>query len=67
MTRKDYVIIANSISNYLEYAEQFPDGAWRKVAMQEFARQLSEDLYKDNPRFHFGRFLKACGLDYINE
>lgn len=53
MTRKDYVMIANTIGG-MTYLSEID----RATIAYDFADQLA----KDNPRFDTARFLTACGV-----
>jgi len=59
MTRKDYVIIAETIENVLftynmdEVVEE---------AFSSLADALSDKFAEDNQRFDRDKFVKACGL-----
>jgi len=54
MTRKDYVLIAQT----LEQA-YYLDNSQRLTIAKDFADKLS----LDNPRFDYDRFLTACGVN----
>jgi hypothetical protein len=60
MTRKDYVIIADSIKASRENWEGFTPEA--QDAIDGLARSLSSKLQADNDRFDRARFLDACGV-----
>jgi hypothetical protein len=60
MTRKDYVIIADSIKASRENWEGFTPEA--QDAIDGLARSLSSKLQEDNDRFDRVRFLTACGV-----
>lgn len=60
MTRKDYVMIADSIKASRENWEGFTPEA--QDAIDGLARSLSSKLQADNDRFDRARFLTACGV-----
>lgn len=60
MTRKDYVMIADSIKASRENWEGFTPEA--QDAIDGLARSLSSKLQADNDRFDRARFLNACGV-----
>ena len=61
MTRKDYVLIANTISELM--MSQRDRGAFAHApSLDEVARELAYALEGDNPRFDRDRFLDACGV-----
>lgn len=61
MTRKDYVIIADSIKASRENWEGFTPES--QEAIDGLARSLASALWRDNPtRFDRMRFLDACGV-----
>jgi hypothetical protein len=59
MSRKDYVLIASTISEERAIAKgQFEEiGA---AALASFAERLADKLAADNPRFDRDRFIAAC-------
>jgi len=62
MTRKDYVLIANAISDLM--ISQRDRGAFAHApSLDEVARELAYALEGDNPRFDRARFLQACGVN----
>lgn len=74
MTRKDYVLIADTIaqfsrdiaidgdSEYLtDRARAIRDG--ERDALVTLAHRLADQLRQDNPRFDRSRFIDACQLD----
>jgi hypothetical protein len=61
MTRKDYVMIANSIKASRDNWEGFTPEA--QEAIEGLARSLATKLQSDNPRFDRARFLDACGVN----
>lgn len=61
MTRKDYVIIADSIKASRDNWEGFTPEA--QEAIDGLARKIASALWLDNPtRFDRMRFLTACGV-----
>jgi hypothetical protein len=54
MTRKDYVAVADILSDYVEV---IPPEEYVEL-VREFSAYMSED----NPRFQHSRFFQACGL-----
>lgn len=60
MTRKDYVLIADSIKASRENWEGFTPEA--QEAIDGLARSLASKLAGDNPRFNRETFLAACGV-----
>ena len=59
MTRKDYRLIASSISSIQRCYDK---GTPENKAIKELAEQLSYELGMDNPRFDSYYFLTACGV-----
>jgi len=59
MTRKDYVIIAESIKNTRKV--ELTNGTVL-VSVAHLANTLATELEIDNPRFDRHRFLVACGV-----
>lgn len=62
MTRKDYVIIAESIKGSINYEKSFNNNQDGANALKFLALTLSSSLETDNPRFNRARFLDACGV-----
>jgi hypothetical protein len=73
MTRKDYVMIADTIREALadiarlEARETISDRGrthldGERVAVRDLAYRLGNQLRQNNPRFEMGTFLKACGI-----
>jgi len=60
MTRKDYVMVADSIKASRENWEGFTPDA--QEAIDGLARSLASKLAQDNARFDRARFLDACGV-----
>jgi hypothetical protein len=73
MTRKDYVLIADTIAQFSrdiaidEALTLTTNGravlSGERVGLQTIAHRLAEQLRQDNPRFDRHRFLQACQLD----
>lgn len=73
MTRKDYVLIADTIAglvrdiaieqsgNLSEKGKAILSG--ERLATQSIAHRLADQLRQDNPRFDRKRFIDACQLD----
>jgi hypothetical protein len=59
MTRKDYVMIAETLADLMA---DFNNGGDDTVSLTLVAVELAETLAKDNPRFDRDRFLTACGV-----
>jgi hypothetical protein len=59
MTRKDYILIADSIKNSRENWEGYQEG---QEAIDGLARCLATKLGQENPRFNRETFLTACGV-----
>ncbi len=59
MTRKDYVLIAETLADLMA---DFNNGGDDTVSLTLVAVELAETLAKDNPRFDRDRFLTACGV-----
>lgn len=73
MTRKDYVLIADTIAGHVrDIANQQFDAlsdrgkailSGERLAVQNIAHRLADQLRNDNPRFDRQRFIDACQLD----
>lgn len=61
MTRKDYVLIADSIKASRDNWEGFTAEA--QEAIDGLARGLASKLAGENDRFDRERFLAACGVN----
>jgi hypothetical protein len=73
MTRKDYVLIADTIAQFSrdlandagltlsERGQAILSG--ERAGLQTIAHRLAEQLRQDNPRFDRHRFIEACQLD----
>ena len=67
MTRKDYVMIAETIRELLGDIDRESPGmrevlTGERMGVASVARRLAEQLRQDNPRFDRTRFIEACGL-----
>ena len=60
MTRKDYVLIAETLANLMN---DFNNGGEDSVSLSLVAQELADALQGDNPRFDRARFLDACGVN----
>ena len=73
MTRKDYVLIADTIAQFgrdIAHDEGLTlstNGkavlSGERAALQTIAHRLAEQLRQDNPSFDRSRFINACQLD----
>jgi hypothetical protein len=73
MTRKDYVLIADTIAQFSRDIahEQFDTEseagilmlAGERAALHTLAHRLADQLRQDNYRFDRSRFIDACQLD----
>jgi hypothetical protein len=73
MTRKDYVLIADTIAQFSRDIAENDDPALteraqsilagERVALQTIAHRLADRLRQDNYRFDQRRFIDACQLD----
>lgn len=73
MTRKDYVLIADTIAQMSRdiAQEQFDARAYtdkailsgERLGVYNLAQRLADQLRNDNPRFDRSRFIDACQLD----
>jgi len=59
MTRKDYVMIAETLRMNRRDFIQGDDGL---MLLDILAHQFANSLQDDNPRFDRARFLTACGV-----
>lgn len=73
MTRKDYVMIAATLSELLAdiaregESESLSDRgravlSGEGIGVRSVALRLGDQLRQDNPRFEMARFLTACGF-----
>lgn len=73
MTRKDYVLIADTIAQFSRDIAENDDPALtdrarailigERVAIQTIAHRIADQLHQDNTRFDRRRFIDACQLD----
>jgi hypothetical protein len=73
MTRKDYVLIADTIAGLVRdiAQEEFDARAYtdkailtgERLGVHNLTQRLAERLRQDNPRFDRHRFIQACQLD----
>ena len=73
MTRKDYILIADTIAQFSRDIAENEDPALterarailigERVAIQTIAHRLADQLHQDNTRFDQRRFIDACQLD----
>jgi len=59
MTRKDYVLIANTFAKFGKIRDLDQTINW---SHEDLARNLADALQADNDRFDSVRFLDACGI-----
>lgn len=59
MTRKDYQLIAEVLSNL---NDDFNNGGSDEVSLALVAGNIANALQLENPRFDRNRFLVACGV-----
>jgi hypothetical protein len=59
MTRKDYVLIADTLANLMKDFNNCGDDS---VSLSLVAEELADALQTDNARFDRARFLTACGV-----
>jgi phosphoheptose isomerase len=60
MTRKDYVLLADTIKNARKVV--IVGEGTTLVSVEHLANTLATELEIDNPRFNRHRFLVACGV-----
>ena len=60
MTRKDYVLIAETFAKFQQIQNLDQTINWTG---EDLARNLADTLQADNPRFDRARFLSACGVN----
>jgi hypothetical protein len=73
MTRKDYILLADTIAGLVRdiAQEQFDARAHtdkailtgERLGVYNLAQRLADQLRNDNPRFDRKRFIDACQLD----
>ncbi len=61
MTKKDYILIAKVISEFLDDGEN--ENFSGLYGGHEIALRLSVEMKRQNPRFNKEKFLLACGLN----
>ena len=59
MTRKDYVLIADTFAKFQKIQDLDQTINWTGA---DLARNLADALQGDSPRFDRARFLDACGV-----
>jgi hypothetical protein len=59
MTRKDYVLIADTFAKFGKIRDLDQTINW---SQEDLARNLADALQADNDRFDSARFLNACGI-----
>lgn len=57
MTKKDYELVADTISDLLDKAREGTD---MNRHFRQVARKLAAAFAEDNPKFDSNKFLKAC-------
>lgn len=66
MTRKDYKIIAGSLKTtyefYVDNGGNDQERSRARTAVYKAAKDLADQLAKDNERFNYGKFIEACGV-----
>ena len=67
MTRKDYVMIAETIRELLADIDRESPGMrevlrGERMGVASVARRLADQMHSDNTRFDRTRFIEACGL-----
>jgi hypothetical protein len=64
MTRKDYVLIAQSFATSLQSVDTMvlDEHGYARFAVETAARGLAIRLHFDNPHFDADRFLEAAGV-----
>ena len=60
MTRKDYVMIAETIKGAINYEQNFNNNETGAEVLKKFSVTLAMMLREDNPRFDANRFFDAC-------
>jgi hypothetical protein len=63
MTRKDYVLIAETIKGAIDYEAEFNNSPANAEALKKLSITLALRLSNDSPRFDCNRFLVACGVN----
>ena len=67
MTRKDYILIAETIRELLADIDREPPRMrevlrGERMGVASVALRLGVQLRQDNPRFDLTRFIEACGI-----
>lgn len=66
MTKKDYILIADSLYRSIQITTWLEKNQVRKqtklAAYRSIAHDLAGSLKGDNPKFNQDKFLKACGV-----
>ena len=67
MTRKDYILIAETLRELLADIDREPVGmrevlTGERIGVRSVALRLADQLRQDNPRFDRTRFIETCGL-----
>ena len=60
MTRKDYVLIADTLADLMA---DFNNGGDDSVSLSLVCKELARNIKKENPNFDSFRFLIACGVN----
>jgi phosphohistidine phosphatase SixA len=63
MTRKDYQLIAGTISKLMQGLNGEECFKGHIPVVRELVNSLSDKLEEDNPRFNRATFWRACALD----
>lgn len=63
MTRKDYQLIAGTISKLAQGLNSEECFKGHIPVIRELVNTLSDKLEEDNPRFNRATFWRACALD----
>lgn len=61
MTKKDYIIIAHVINNYVATCNNVDDPQ-TLMFLSHLCQDLAQEFTKDNPRFDEIRFYVMCGI-----
>lgn len=62
MTKKDYILIAETIRE-ARFHQKDERG---RGAIEVVAHRIAESLKKENTRFEMSRFLEACGIEWYS-
>lgn len=61
MTRKDYVLIASAVNEYLSLCVKLGEESTEDAKMNiPMLHAIARELKKDNPAFDFEKFMTAC-------